>query len=375
MPVRTPHRIRTTRRVSLAPGSLVSVVEEVEEWFSGEIIPPDESTAALEAGSPRDRTPYLLRWPGGTIGAGTRAPARPSERVESGSRAYELLGFPRQMRQGRRDVGVEASVMPIDLLYPYLVSLQEMGGEPVIAGGNGAGGSEVEIPVPEYSFHGPYGSPPNQEWGFTVFYTFPLPSSGEFETWTFIGPGWEPLMPPHITTDPFGLPYIESEVRGTNEGEMTWYARPYLTDEPSSTDGSIVRTWPDGDMVLAITMPEVPTDWGTPIEAPWEMAVTVDFRSTEENFDPTTLPLPTFTTGGVGEGTPVVIPMAIWDPDTAREDRGQYTTFLAEAPIDFADEFLVKNRQVSINGTPHRIFDCYIDYQVPRVRMTLRGAK
>ena len=69
------------------------------------------------------------------------------------------------------------------------------------------------------------------------------------------------------------------------------------------------------------------------------------------------------------------IPMAIWEDDTTREDRGQYYTMLGEAPIDYAGDLLVKNRQVVFNNTPFRIVDPFTVFSVPRVRVTLRGPR
>lgn len=114
----------------------MTVTEAPEAWFPGEIVPPDEGAEAFSEGPPRDRPSHLARWTASTVGPGAKAPARPSERVEvatnTGRLTYELLGLPRQLRSGRRVIGVEATVMPVATLYPLTAALQEQGGEEVI---------------------------------------------------------------------------------------------------------------------------------------------------------------------------------------------------------------------------------------------------
>lgn len=125
-----------TRRVQYAPGSVLTVTEGAETWFRGEVVPPNENTDPYDEGPPRERPHHVMKWPVGTLGPGIHAPTRPSERVEAvegaTSRAYELLGLPRQLHVGRRRTGVEVAVMPVEDLYPYTGVLQEQGGEEVL---------------------------------------------------------------------------------------------------------------------------------------------------------------------------------------------------------------------------------------------------
>lgn len=203
MPIRTPHRLRTIRRVNLLPGVSVEVTDEVGAWFSGEIVPPDQASTILATGPTRDRDPHLARWPDSTVGPGVLAPMRGADRIESGSLTYELLGVPRQLHTGRRSVGVEVAVMPLGELYPQSAILQNQGGTLVL----------------------------------------------------------------------------------------------------------------------------------------------------EE------------------------VPVALFEDAVSRSDQGMYFTYAAEAPIEFADELLVKNRQLVISNIQFRIVDPFVFFETPRIRMNLRGPR
>lgn len=129
--IRTPHRLRVTRRVNLTPGLAFAVVDGDWGWFSGEVVPSVEPPEAITSESPREQEPYLVRWAAGHIGPGARAPVRPAERVSTATRTYEALGLPRELRSGRRCIGWELAALPLKTLYPFTVTLQEQGGEEV----------------------------------------------------------------------------------------------------------------------------------------------------------------------------------------------------------------------------------------------------
>lgn len=203
LPIRTPDRIRTIRRIAITPGVQVVATDEVSAWFSGEIVPPDKDSESLDPGPTRSREPHLARWADSTIGPGVLAPDQGSERVESGSLTYELLGTPRKLYNGRRPVGVEVAVMPLGDLYPESAELQDQGGTRVLE---------------------------------------------------------------HI-------------------------------------------------------------------------------------------------------------PMALWEDATSRSGEGMYYTYTAECPIEYSEALLVKNCQLVINNIQFRIVDPFIFFEVPRVRMTLRGPR
>lgn len=67
--------------------------------------------------------------------------------------------------------------------------------------------------------------------------------------------------------------------------------------------------------------------------------------------------------------------ISLWEDATSRSGEGMYLTYSAEAPIEYAEELLVKNRQLVINDIQFRIVDPFIFYEVPRIRMTLRGPR
>jgi hypothetical protein len=67
--------------------------------------------------------------------------------------------------------------------------------------------------------------------------------------------------------------------------------------------------------------------------------------------------------------------ISLWEDATSRSGEGMYLTYSAEAPIEYAGELLVKNRQLVINDIQFRIVDPFVFYEVPRVRMTLRGPR
>lgn len=120
------------RRVQSAPGASFTVADSPEGWFRGQLVPPDDDLGAADDASPRTRPPYTVRWLGGTIGAGARAPARPSERVESGSLTVELLSLPRRVQAAGRALGVEVTAQDVQVLYPFHGALQEQGGQAVL---------------------------------------------------------------------------------------------------------------------------------------------------------------------------------------------------------------------------------------------------
>jgi hypothetical protein len=148
----TPHRARVVRRVKVAPGSSVVVTDAAEQWFPCEVVAPDETTEAFSEGSPRERPAWVLRWPPGTLGPGSRAPVRPGERVEVQDSVLELLGLARQYYTGRRVAGHEVAVQRTDVLYPFSGALQEQGGEPVLPEINFA----LWSPADERADHGQY---------------------------------------------------------------------------------------------------------------------------------------------------------------------------------------------------------------------------
>lgn len=128
-----PEKARVVRRVSISPAAF-TVLDAQEPWFSSYLAPPrrGEDESAKDE-SPRLRPhPYLMFAPP-PLGPTQNAPLNPGERIETRGATYECLGRPRELRSGRRVVGMQVSVMPVTTLYPWEVQLQENGGAVVIA--------------------------------------------------------------------------------------------------------------------------------------------------------------------------------------------------------------------------------------------------
>lgn len=119
------------RRLGTSPVA-PTVTDFLGEFFSSYLAPPTDAEVVPADDSPREASPYLLRYsPAVTLT--TLLPQRVGDRVETNDATWELLGHPRQLRHGRRVVGVEVAVNNVETLYPYTASLQENGGQVVRA--------------------------------------------------------------------------------------------------------------------------------------------------------------------------------------------------------------------------------------------------
>ncbi len=63
---------------------------------------------------------------------------------------------------------------------------------------------------------------------------------------------------------------------------------------------------------------------------------------------------------------------AIWSDSTRREPTGEYHDRLGEAPVEFAAELAVANRQLVLGSQKLRITSAEVDVTGPRVRLSLR---
>jgi hypothetical protein len=104
--------------------------------FMSHLQPPVRSRTS--DGSPRDEAPYMLRWRVGLLGpqevpqAGWRVSlTRPTSRRTYENAIYELLGDPREIRNGANSTGMQAEVAMVADLYPYAATLKEQGGATV----------------------------------------------------------------------------------------------------------------------------------------------------------------------------------------------------------------------------------------------------
>lgn len=97
------------------------------------------TSARTDDGSPRDGSPYILRWRAGVLGpqavpqAGWRVSlSRPTSQRTYENMIYELLGDPREIRNGANSTGMQASVLPVGVLYPYVAVLKAQDGTTVV---------------------------------------------------------------------------------------------------------------------------------------------------------------------------------------------------------------------------------------------------
>jgi len=80
--------------------------------------------------SPRRANSKLLRYYTGYFGP-TGVPLRAGDRVEVDSVIYEVLSVPREIRKGRFPEGFGAQVLPLTFLYPFVGTIEEIGGADV----------------------------------------------------------------------------------------------------------------------------------------------------------------------------------------------------------------------------------------------------
>ncbi len=127
-----PQRARVVRRLTPSPISpSVSAVQE--EWFASYLMPPQVVDAVAGDESPRGKNIFFLRYAPPIVGPSTNAPRLTGERVESEGETWELLGKPRQLRTGRRVVGLEVAVQTLNDLYPWTAELQNNDGSVLAA--------------------------------------------------------------------------------------------------------------------------------------------------------------------------------------------------------------------------------------------------
>lgn len=129
-------RVLVTRTVELDTRTFTVVDNpSANHSFMGSLEPP--RFAKEDDGSPRDLTPYVLRWRTGILGppmsleAGWRVSLKRS--VLSTMRPYEneeheLLEDPREFRVGPVTYGLQVRIAPVSALYPYDGLLQEQDG-------------------------------------------------------------------------------------------------------------------------------------------------------------------------------------------------------------------------------------------------------
>lgn len=126
----------TVIRSLAVDGRSVVVTDELGERFMSHLQPP--RTSRTDDGSPRDGAPYVLMWKAGLLGpqevpqAGWRVSlTRPTSRRTYENLVYELLGDPREIRNGANSMAIQAEVAPVADLYPYTATLKEQGGDTV----------------------------------------------------------------------------------------------------------------------------------------------------------------------------------------------------------------------------------------------------
>lgn len=97
------------------------------------------TTARITDGSPREGSTYILRWRSGLLGpqnipqAGWRISlTRPTSRRTYENMVYELLGDPREIRNGANSTGMQAAAMPVGVLYPYTAILKAQDGTTLV---------------------------------------------------------------------------------------------------------------------------------------------------------------------------------------------------------------------------------------------------
>lgn len=110
-----PMRGRVTRQVT---GSLSGFVltEPGPNTLICNLVFPRDNLIQDEV-SPRAMPSVKLQYPSGTLTPDV-VPLRAGDRVEIDGTTYELLGRARQVQSGRRVIGAECAVLPVDVLYP-----------------------------------------------------------------------------------------------------------------------------------------------------------------------------------------------------------------------------------------------------------------
>lgn len=124
-----PHRGQVIRRVSAELGN-ITVVDLPLGEFRCNLVSPDKDTSPELDESPRELSPYKLQFGPDPLTSVVDAPQHAGERVVVGAVTYELLGHPRQIKSGRRSIGQEVALLPIDVLYPLRGSIQERASDP-----------------------------------------------------------------------------------------------------------------------------------------------------------------------------------------------------------------------------------------------------
>lgn len=126
------HYARVTRRVTVGQDGAITVVDNPETWFESMLVRTGQPWAGTDSGSPRRARPDRLRYLASALGP-AGASLRAGNRLELASTTYEILEDPREVKLGARLAGYEIPALALTRLYPYLGTVEELGGADVRA--------------------------------------------------------------------------------------------------------------------------------------------------------------------------------------------------------------------------------------------------
>lgn len=115
-----------TRAVTVNDDMTVTIDDDPNQSFTGQVYPPRQTKGKDSDGSPRSNTPRNLVWV--TPGA---PEVRPGDRFSVNGVEYEILSGPVSRRAGLQILANEFEAAPVTSVYPLLAQLNDLGGEVV----------------------------------------------------------------------------------------------------------------------------------------------------------------------------------------------------------------------------------------------------
>lgn len=73
-----------------------------------------------------------------------------------------------------------------------------------------------------------------------------------------------------------------------------------------------------------------------------------------------------------GADVATAVPLALYSPSERNSERGDFDSYLAECPVEYAERLREPNRQLTLGTRTFKITRAVVDYQTPRVELELR---